>query len=62
MIYKDFHNLKLSSLGMGCMRFPTKDNYGDIDVEKKKKWLRTLLKKVLIILILHGDIIMETPK
>lgn len=36
MIYKDFHNLKLSSLGMGCMRFPTKDNYGDIDVEKTK--------------------------
>ena len=37
MIYKDFHNLKLSSLGMGCMRFPTKDNYGDIDVEKTKE-------------------------
>ena len=23
MIYKDFQNLKLSALGMGCMRFPT---------------------------------------
>lgn len=25
MIYKDFQDLKLSALGMGCMRFPTCD-------------------------------------
>lgn len=45
MIYKDFHNLKLSSLGMGCMRFPTKDNYGDIDVEKTKEMVAYAFKK-----------------
>ncbi len=26
MIYSDFHNLKLSALGMGCMRLPVKDD------------------------------------
>lgn len=45
MIYKDFHNLKLSSLGMGCMRFPTKDNCGDIDVEKTKEMVAYAFKK-----------------
>ena len=31
MIYHDFQNLKLSALGMGCMRLPHKAQYADID-------------------------------
>ena len=34
MIYNDFKGLKLSALGMGTMRLPTKENYNDIDEEK----------------------------
>lgn len=34
MIYKQFKEVSLSSLGMGCMRLPTKNSYGEIDKEK----------------------------
>ncbi len=34
MIYNDFHGLKLSALGLGCMRFPTLESYEQIDMEK----------------------------
>ncbi|MBQ9744534.1 MAG: aldo/keto reductase [Clostridia bacterium] len=34
MIYKDFKELKLSALGMGTMRLPTKESYNDIDEEE----------------------------
>ena len=36
MIYHDFHGLKLSALGLGCMRFPTLGSYEQIDTEKVK--------------------------
>ena len=36
MIYKSFQNLKLSALGMGCMRLPHKDDYNDIDIPATK--------------------------
>lgn len=35
MIYKDFKGEKLSSLGLGCMRFPVlEDNPGKVDMKK----------------------------
>lgn len=34
MIYNEFKGLKLSALGMGTMRLPTKESYNDIDEEK----------------------------
>ncbi len=32
MIYKDFQGLKLSALGMGCMRLPVGEGDADVDV------------------------------
>ncbi len=37
MKYNDFNGLKLSALGMGCMRLPTKSGFEDIDVEAVDK-------------------------
>ena len=34
MIFNEFKGLKLSALGMGTMRLPTKENYNDIDEDK----------------------------
>jgi len=34
MIYNDFNGVKLSALGMGTMRLPTKESYNDIDEER----------------------------
>lgn len=34
MHYNDFHGLKLSSLGLGCMRLPTLESYEQIDIDK----------------------------
>ena len=37
MIYKPFHDLQLSQLGMGAMRLPTVGERGPIDEEKASK-------------------------
>ena len=37
MIYRQFHDKKLSALGMGCMRLPRLDQYEDIDIPAVKK-------------------------
>jgi hypothetical protein len=37
MIYKPFHDLNLSYLGMGNMRLPTVEERGPIDEEKARK-------------------------
>ena len=38
MLYKEFQNLKLSALGLGCMRLPLKSvSDSDIDVEETQK-------------------------
>ena len=37
MRYNEFKGLKLSALGMGCMRLPTKSNFEDIDNEAVEK-------------------------
>ena len=36
MLYKNFNNLAISSLGMGCMRLPKKED-GTIDYEKTEE-------------------------
>ena len=36
MIYKQFKDKKLSSLGLGCMRFPT-DESGAVDMQKTEE-------------------------
>lgn len=43
MIYKNFQNIKLSNLGMGCMRLPTFEN-GTIDKDKVKEMVRYAIK------------------
>lgn len=37
MLYKPFHNLSISQLGMGCMRLPTIGERGPIDEEKARE-------------------------
>ncbi len=37
MIYNSFADIKLSALGMGCMRFPVKENNSQIDMEKTRE-------------------------
>lgn len=46
MIYKDFKNLKLSNLGLGMMRLPTKGENGDgtIDEEETAKMIDYAIK------------------
>ena len=45
MIYKDFQDLKLSALGMGCLRLPINGDQGDIDVEATKKMVAYAFEK-----------------
>ena len=44
MLYKDFKGLKLSALGLGCMRLPVKESNADIDVEKTAEMVDYALK------------------
>ena len=37
MIYNDFKDLKLSALGLGCMRLPTTGKYANIDIQATKQ-------------------------
>lgn len=43
MIYNNFKEIKLSSLGMGCMRFPTLEN-SDIDIKKTREMVAYAIK------------------
>lgn len=46
MIYKNFQDLKLSALGMGCMRFPiSKNDFSKIDVETTRKMVAYAFEK-----------------
>ncbi len=40
MIYNSFQDIKLSALGMGCMRFPTCGGDGNIDKEKTREMVK----------------------
>ena len=44
MRYNDFKGLKLSALGMGCMRLPTKENFETIDMEETRKMVDSAMK------------------
>ena len=45
MIYKEFQNLKLSALGMGCMRLPVNGSNCDIDVDATKEMISYAFEK-----------------
>ncbi len=45
MLYNDFKGLKLSALGMGTMRLPTKSDYNDIDEEETYRLVKYALDK-----------------
>jgi predicted aldo/keto reductase-like oxidoreductase len=47
MIYKNFHDIKLSALGMGCMRLPVVENStndGEIDEIKTAEIIELAFK------------------
>lgn len=45
MLFKDFHGLQLSALGLGCMRFPTQDgDDGQIDEAKASEIVRCAME------------------
>ncbi len=37
MIYRDFQDIRLSNLGMGCMRLPQKESYADVDLPQVRE-------------------------
>ena len=45
MIYKQFHDKKLSGLGMGCMRLPRLDKHEDIDISAVKEMVAYAMEK-----------------
>ncbi len=45
MIYSDFKNLKISALGMGCMRLPTRESNSEIDIEATKEMVAYAMKE-----------------
>lgn len=45
MIYNNFNNLKISALGMGCMRFPTNPETKEIDFEQTREMVAYAMKK-----------------
>lgn len=46
MVYKDFQDIKLSALGMGCMRFPVCDgDYNKIDKDAVRKMVAYAIEK-----------------
>ena len=44
MIYNEFKGKKLSALGMGCMRLPTKGENNDIDMEASREMVAYAMK------------------
>lgn len=46
MIYRDFQDIKLSALGMGCMRFPVfEGDYSKVDKEATREMIDFAMKK-----------------
>ena len=46
MIYRDFQDLKLSALGMGCMRLPVIDgNYAKVDIDTVRQMVAYAMEK-----------------
>lgn len=45
MIYKNFCGLKLSALGMGCMRLPTNGGFEKIDIDATRKMVAYAMEK-----------------
>ena len=46
MIYRDFQGVKLSALGMGCMRLPVLDgNYAKVDIETVRQMVAYAMEK-----------------
>lgn len=45
MLYNNFKEIKLSALGMGCMRLPCKENDRDIDMDATREMVEYAFKK-----------------
>lgn len=45
MFYKDFNGKSLSLLGLGCMRFPTVEGTGEVDLEKTERIIDLAMEK-----------------
>ncbi len=45
MLYNDFHGLKLSALGMGCMRFPCIEGSDKVDMDATRKMIAYSMEK-----------------
>ncbi|MBR5447274.1 MAG: aldo/keto reductase, partial [Clostridia bacterium] len=45
MIYNNFQNIKLSSLGMGTMRLPHHEDYNDVDIPAVKEMVAHAMAK-----------------
>ncbi len=44
MYYYDFYGKSLSALGLGCMRLPTRESFGDIDMDMTARMIETAFR------------------
>lgn len=45
MVYNDFYGMKISALGMGCMRLPQLEKYSEVDIPAVKEMVSYAMEK-----------------